>query len=70
MKLTRSKGYQQEEKKDPDNFQYACFKIPILKHPFASLLEIFLPLWSLGIINLGIYFEDSALSDRLVPLGA
>ncbi len=52
-------------KPEPDHFQYSLFKIPIYKHPFASLVMIFLPLWSLSIIKLGIFFQGEALSDRI-----
>jgi len=32
------------------------------------LIEIFLPLWSLAIINLGIYFQDGELSGRIASI--
>jgi hypothetical protein len=35
------------------------------KFPFDSLVTIFVPLWLLGIINLGIFFQNEQLSDRI-----
>ena len=33
-----------------------------------SLVTIFLPLWLLGIMNLGIFFQDNGLADRIGSL--
>jgi hypothetical protein len=46
-------------------FNYAHFKIPLYKNPVVAMITIFLPLWLLSVIMLGIYFQDSALSSRL-----
>ena len=46
-------------------FQYATFNIPLYKFPASSFVTVFIPLWLLGLINLGIYFQDGTLSDRL-----
>ncbi len=52
-------------KKDIKYFQYAYFNIPMYKFPSSSLVTVFIPLWLLGLINLGIYFQDQSLSDRI-----
>jgi hypothetical protein len=46
-------------------FQYAYFNLPIYKHPFETIVTGFLPIWLLGLINLGIFFQDENLNDRL-----
>ena len=33
-----------------------------------SLVTIFLPLWLLGIMNLGIFFQDNGFADRLATI--
>lgn len=38
-------------------FKNSHFIIPLYKFPVVSILTIFLPLWLLGIINLGIFFQ-------------
>ena len=37
-------------------FRHAHFSIPMYKMPMYSLSTIFIPLWLLGIINLGVFF--------------
>ena len=46
-------------------FQNAHFIIPLYKFPVVSIFTIFLPLWLLGIINLGIFFQETGLADRI-----
>lgn len=53
-----------------DHFQYAHFNIPLYKFPIVALATIFLPLWLLGIINLGIFFQDENLADRIASIAA
>jgi hypothetical protein len=57
----RKKGDNEKVK----HFQYVHFRIPLYKYPGASLINIFLPLWVLGFINLLIFFQDIALSGRI-----
>ena len=39
------------------------------QYPVSSLLEIFIPLWILAAINLGIYFQDSnVLADKIAGI--
>ena len=39
------------------------------KYPVSSLLEIFIPLWILAAINLGIYFQDcNVLADKIAGI--
>ena len=40
-------------------FNYAHFTIPLHKKPYVTIITIFLPLWLLSIIMLGIYFQNS-----------
>lgn len=35
------------------------------KFPFVPLITIFFPLWLIAVINLGIFFQDSFLADRI-----
>lgn len=58
------------EKSKLDHFQYAHFNIPLYKFPIVALATIFLPLWLLGIINLGIFFQDENLADRIASIAA
>lgn len=52
------------------NFQYAHFIMPIYKYPLATLSTIFFPLWMLGIINIGIFFQDEVLGKRFLNIAA
>jgi hypothetical protein len=52
------------------HFQYAHFNIPLYKFPYVAMATIFLPLWLLGIINLGIFFQDHNMDDRIGSLSA
>ena len=52
------------------HFQYAHFTIPLYKFPTVTIATIFLPLWLLGIINLGIFFQDNNLADRIASIAA
>lgn len=70
-----SKDLRKEEEKNLDyseinEFQHAHFTIPLYKFPFVTLFTIFIPLWLLGIINLGIFFQDTGLGDRIGSLAA
>lgn len=47
------------------NFQYVHFRIPFYQYPISNLVNIFVPLWVLGFINLLIFFQDPTLADRL-----
>ena len=49
-------------------FCYAHFEIPLYKFPGVTLLTIFFPLWLLGILNLGIFFQSVGLADRIGSL--
>jgi len=42
----------------------------LYKFPLVALATIFLPLWLLAIINLGIFFQDNSLSDRIASIAA
>ena len=56
--------------KKPKHFQYAHFTVPLYKYPTVTIVTIFLPLWLLGIINLGIFFQDNNLADRIASIAA
>ena len=45
------------EDKKHKHFQYTHFRIPLYKHPGVNLLEIFIPLWILGLINIFVFFQ-------------
>jgi hypothetical protein len=38
--------------------------------PFTSLATIFLPLWLLAVLNLGIFFQPEGLSDRIAAIAS
>ncbi len=63
----KSKSEGKKEGKGPDikYFQYAYFNIPMFREPLTSLVTVFIPLWLLGLINLGIYFQDKDLGSRI-----
>jgi len=46
-------------------FRHAHFDVPLYKMPMYSLSTIFIPLWLLGIINLGVFFENEDLGNRI-----
>ncbi len=50
------------------NYQYAHFRIPLYQYPISNLVNIFLPLWVLGFINLLIFFQNIDLSGRLAVI--
>lgn len=49
-------------------FQNAHFIIALYKFPIVAICTIFLPLWLLGMINIGVFFQEPGLSDRLGSL--
>ena len=51
-----------------NEFCYAHFVIPLYKFPAIGLFTIFVPLWLLGVINIGIFFQDTGLADRIGSL--
>ena len=51
-------------------FRHAHFSIPLYKMPMSSLSTIFIPLWLLGLINLGVFFEPSDLGNRIQAIAA
>lgn len=53
-----------------DHFQYVHFNVPLYKFPIVALATIFLPLWLLAIINLGIFFQDNNLADRIASIAS
>jgi hypothetical protein len=44
--------------------------VPLYKFPIVALATIFLPLWLLAVINLGIFFQNNTLSDRIASIAA
>lgn len=42
--------------------------IPVFRYPLVPLLLVFVPLCSLGVINLAIFFQSPALGDRISSL--
>lgn len=51
-----------------DPYKFANFLIPIYKFPSVQILTIFLPLVLLGIINLGIFFQNYEMHDRVASI--
>ena len=49
-------------------FNTAHFIMPLYKQPFSSIVTIFLPLWLLSILNLGVFFQGTDLADRIASL--
>lgn len=49
-------------------FQYAYYRIPLYKYPSTSIINIFIPLWILGILNLAIFFQDYDFGGRVASL--
>ena len=49
-------------------FCFAHFILPLYRFPCASVFAIYFPLWLLGVIGLGIFFQDTGLADRLGSL--
>jgi len=53
-----------------EHFQYAHFNIPLYKYPVVAIATIFLPWFLLAIINLGIFFQSTNVSNRIQNLSA
>ena len=73
--MKKKKQLHEQEAKNADYslirpFKYAHFEIPIYKFPMVTIATIFIPLWLLGIITVGIYFQDRVLVDRIVSISA
>ena len=55
-----------EEEEGVKNYQFAHFRVPLYKYPFASMMETCLLLWMLALINIAIYFISfTALEARV-----
>ena len=68
IEVKGSCNYSEKEKK-LKNYQYAHFRIPMYKHPVSSLIEIFIPVWVLAAINLGIYYQESnVVADKIASI--
>lgn len=67
MDKIKEKNNQYKNKK-VHSFKYAHFEIPLYRRPIISLLTIFLPLWLLGLISLGIFFQSNELADRIASI--
>lgn len=46
------------------------FVMPIYKHPQVAILTIFLPLLFLAVLNIGIFYQDHNLHDRILNISA
>ena len=53
-----------------NEFQNAHFKIPLYKFPWVTICTICIPLWLMGMINIGIFFQEVGLADRIGSLAA
>ena len=51
-----------------EQYSFAHFIFYIYKRPMVAICTIFLPLSLLGMINIGIFFQDNGLADRLGTL--
>ena len=59
---------EEEEEIKMRNFQTAHFHMPVYRFPTVTLGTIFFPLWLMGIINLGIFFQSPDLADRIASI--
>ena len=57
-----------KEDKKIKHYQYVHFRAPVYKHPGVNLMEIFIPLWILGFINLIVFFQDNYLVDKMFTI--
>ena len=56
------------EDKKVKHFQYAHIRVPLYKHPGVTLLEIFIPLWILGLINIFVFFQQNVMADKMATI--
>lgn len=49
-------------------YQFTHFRIPIYKYPGLSILTIFIPIWILGLIGLGVFFQEQGFGARLATV--
>jgi hypothetical protein len=49
-------------------FHYACFVLPLFKHPLPILFSIFAPVVFLALLNLIIFFQDPNLATRICSI--
>ncbi len=53
-----------------ESYHYASFKLPLYKMPFSSVATIFLPLSLLAGLNMGIFFQNEDLADRIACIAS
>jgi len=46
------------------NYQYAHFILPAYKKPNPAILTIYFPLLLLGVINIGIFYQDNLATGK------
>ena len=56
------------EDKKVKHYQYAHIRVPLYKHPGVTLLEIFIPLWILGLINIFVFFQQNVMADKMATI--
>jgi len=58
-------GGVREGRGDVGYYQYGHFVMGVYHYPFATLFGLLLPMWSLALYNLMIYFQGNDLSMRI-----
>ena len=48
------------------NFQYAHFILPLYKKPNPAILTIYFPLLLLGVINIGIFYQNNNQTGKIM----
>ena len=48
----------------PDAYEHGQILIPLYKYPSTTIINIFVPLYMVGIMNLGVFFELNDMSNR------
>lgn len=48
-----------------DNVSFVHFHIPVYRNPIVALGNTFAPLWLIGLITLGVFYQGPGLADRI-----
>ena len=59
------KAEKKDNKVKASYFQYTHFVIPLYKYPGNPLATIFIPIFLLALLSLGIFFQENDLSNRI-----
>lgn len=48
----------------PDAYEHGQIVIPLYKYPSTTIINVFLPLYMVAVMSLGVFFETNDMSNR------